>query len=323
MIQSKEEIKMGLFFGGYDKPGAGIDPNAPKKKGFFLYLELVTRKFTKFLQAGFIFSLFSLPLLALVYIISVFVFQRPIYAIQTTALQIMQSNGIPESEIPGQLGTITFSMCSMVSVFFVTMWGSGPLSSGLSYVFRCFTRETPVWVWSDGKDKVKENWKQGLGIMIVDLLFLFFVPLAVSFYYALSTVAGLNLVCTLIIYVLLLAMLIYTMMHPYMYQLMITFECHFKDLFKNALLLALAKLPINLILTAIALACIVLPIAFIGVMGSLAVVVAGLTVGYIVLRYPMEFYAARVIQKTFLNDKSMVVKDPVQVEYEEDEEDAQ
>ena len=309
---------MGLFFGGYDKPGAGVDPNAPKKKGFFLYTELVTRKFTKFLQAGFIFSLFSLPLLALVYIISVFVFQQPIYAIQSTALEIMKANNIPEAEIPGQLGTITFSMCSMVSVFFVTMWGSGPLSAGLAFVFRSFTRETPVWVWSDGKDKVKENWKQGLGVMIVDLIFFILMPVAVSFYYNLGRVLpGMNLVCTLIMYVMLLFMFIYTMMHPYIYQIMITFECHFKDLFKNALILALAKLPVNVILTVIALACIVLPVALGGVMGGMAMVVIGLTFGYIVLRYPMEFYAARVIQKTFLNDKSMVVKDRVAVDYED------
>ena len=312
---------MGLFFGGgYDKPGAGVDPNAPKKKGFFLYMELVTRKFSKFLQAGFLFSLFSLPLLALVYIISVFVFQQPIYAIQTTALEIMHANSVPEAEIPGQLGTITFCICSITSVFFVTMWGSGPLSAGLSFVFRSFTRETPVWVWSDGKDKVRENWKQGLGIMIIDLIFFTLVPLAVSFYYNLGRVlTGMNLVCTLIMYVMLLLMFIYTMMHPYMYQLMITFECHFKDLFKNALILALAKLPVNVLLTAIAIACIVAPAALGGVMGGMVMVMAGLTFGYIVLRYPMEFYAARVIQKTFLNDRSMVVKDRKAVEYEEEE----
>ena len=309
---------MGLFFGGYDKPGAGVDPNAPKKKGFFLYMELVTRKFTKFLQAGFIFSLFSLPLLALIYILAALVFQQPIYSIQTTALQIMQSNGVPESEIPGQLGTITFCMCSMAAVFFVTMWGSGPLSAGLAFVFRSFTRETPVWVWSDGKDKVRENWKQGLGIMIVDLIFFIFVPLSVSFYYNLGKIAAFNLICTLVMYVLILAMVIYTMMHPYMYQIMITFDCHFKDLFKNALILALAKLPINLILTAIGVAFIVIPVAFGGVFGGMGMVVGGLTVGYIVLRYPMEFYAARTIQKTFLNDKSMVIKDAAPVEYEEE-----
>ena len=310
---------MGLFFGGgYDKPGAGVDPNAPKKRGFFLYMELVTRKFGSFIKAGFLYSLCALPLLALIYVLTVFVFSQPIASIQTTALGIMQQNGVPEAEIPGQLGTITFSICSMAAVFFVTMWGAGPLSAGLSFLFRSFTREQPVWVWSDGKDKVRENWKQGLGVLIVDLLFFILVPIAISFYYALGPATGMNFICTLIVYVLILLMFIYTMMHPYIYQLMITFECHFKDLFKNALLLALAKLPVNVLLTAISLFIIVAPAGLGGVMGAMGLVLVGLTFGYIVLRYPMEFYAARVIQKTFLTDKSMVVKDKKAVEYEED-----
>lgn len=309
---------MGLFFGGYDKPGAGVDPNAPKKKGFFLYIELVMRKFGKFLQAGFLFSLISLPILVLVYIISAFVLAQPISAVQNTALSIMQSAGVNEAEIPGQLGTITFSICSMTAVFFVTMWGSGPLSAGLSYIFRCFTREEHVWIVSDGKDKVRENLKQGLGVMAVDFVFLVFIPFAVTFYYNLSKIAGLNFISTLIVYVLLLAALIYTMMHPYIYQIMVTFNCKFRDLFKNALLLTLGKLPINLLLTAIAVALIVLPVAFGGIMGGMVIVVIGLTAGYIVLRYPMEFYAARVIEKTFLNDKSMVQKNTPEIEYEEE-----
>ena len=28
---------MGIFGGGYDKPGKGVDKNEPKKKGFFLF----------------------------------------------------------------------------------------------------------------------------------------------------------------------------------------------------------------------------------------------------------------------------------------------
>ncbi len=310
---------MGLFFGGgYDRPGAGVDPNAPKKRGFFLYMELVTRKFGSFIKAGFLYSLCALPLMALIYVLTVFVFSQPIAAIQTTALNIMRQNGVPEADIPGQLGTITFSICSMTAVFFAVMWGAGPLSAGLSYVFRCFTREQPVWVWSDGKDKVKENMKQGIGVMVVDLLFFIFVPVAISFYYALGSATGMKFICSLIVYVLLVLMFIYTMMHPYIFQLMITFECHFKDLFKNALLLALAKLPVNVILTALSLLIIIAPAALGGVMGAMGLVLIGLTFGYIILRYPMEFYAARVIQKTFLNDRSMVVKDKKPVEYEED-----
>ena len=43
---------MGIFGGGYDKPGKGVDKNEPKKKGFFLFFDIVIRKFTKFLGAN-------------------------------------------------------------------------------------------------------------------------------------------------------------------------------------------------------------------------------------------------------------------------------
>ena len=38
---------MGIFGGGYDKPGKGVDKNEPKKKVFFLFFDIVIRKFTK------------------------------------------------------------------------------------------------------------------------------------------------------------------------------------------------------------------------------------------------------------------------------------
>ena len=31
---------MGIFGGGYDKPGKGVDKNEPKKKGFFLFFDI-------------------------------------------------------------------------------------------------------------------------------------------------------------------------------------------------------------------------------------------------------------------------------------------
>lgn len=37
---------MGLFF-NYDKPGPGMDKNAPKHWGIFLYFELLWRNFGK------------------------------------------------------------------------------------------------------------------------------------------------------------------------------------------------------------------------------------------------------------------------------------
>ena len=42
---------MGIF--GYNmKPGKGVDKNEPKKKGFFLFFDVLIHKFTKFLGAN-------------------------------------------------------------------------------------------------------------------------------------------------------------------------------------------------------------------------------------------------------------------------------
>ena len=97
---------------------------------------------------------------------------------------------------------------------------------------------------------------------------------------------------------------------------MVTFDTKLKDLYKNSLLIMLAHLPICLILTLISVVLLTIPFGLWGVTGSMALVFIGLTIGYAFLRYPMEFYAARIIEKTFLNDKK---KKTAEIEYEEEE----
>lgn len=53
---------MGLF-GGYQNAGPGIDPNAPKKKPFFRFWELLKRNFGKILTVNLIYTLLHIPLL--------------------------------------------------------------------------------------------------------------------------------------------------------------------------------------------------------------------------------------------------------------------
>ena len=52
---------MGLF-GGYQNAGPGIDPNAPKKKPFFRFWELLKRNFGKILTVNLIYTLLHIPL---------------------------------------------------------------------------------------------------------------------------------------------------------------------------------------------------------------------------------------------------------------------
>lgn len=53
---------MGLF-GGYQNAGPGIDPNAPKKKPFFRFWEVMWRNFGKLITLNLIYTLMHAPLL--------------------------------------------------------------------------------------------------------------------------------------------------------------------------------------------------------------------------------------------------------------------
>ena len=96
-------------------------------------------------------------------------------------------------------------------------------------------------------------------------------------------------------YVLFLALLIYTMMHFYIYQLMVTFEYTIGQLYKSALLLSLGKLPMNLLLIVISMG---ITMGLFFVFNPAIVLILLLIVGLCVTRFPMEFYAARVLEKT-------------------------
>lgn len=54
---------MAGFFGlfNYDKPGPGVDKNAPKKKSFVVFFEILGRKFWKLILVNLLYVLFSLP----------------------------------------------------------------------------------------------------------------------------------------------------------------------------------------------------------------------------------------------------------------------
>ena len=52
---------MGLFHQNFDKPGPGISPNAPRKKGAARYFEVLARDFSTFWMAGLLAMISSLP----------------------------------------------------------------------------------------------------------------------------------------------------------------------------------------------------------------------------------------------------------------------
>ena len=69
---------MGLFSRNWDKPGPGVEKDAPQKNAFFKYFELVGRKIWQLVTQNLFFFLVTLPvtitvyMLVYTYLISVF-----------------------------------------------------------------------------------------------------------------------------------------------------------------------------------------------------------------------------------------------------------
>ncbi len=227
---------MGLFTPGYLKPGKGISADEPEKRSFFRFWEIIGEKFSKILGLNIIYVLLSLPFIALMFFIA------PIdYEWITTTLSQLDERTASSIYV---LLRIIFSVC----IF--SLFGSGPASAVYAYVIRCFTTRTPVWVISDGKDVFKENFKQSMLLVLIDIIFVVLVPNSIRFYYSLYAQTQ-NTLFYVAMIVLSVVFIVYTWMHFYIYQLMTTFRLKLRYIFKNALLLTLGSIPVNLIFTAI------------------------------------------------------------------------
>lgn len=308
---------MGLF-NGYLKPGKGVDKNEPKKRGFFLYIDILWQKMSKLVAANCLYSLTSLPWLVLLYFFfGVMLVNTGVTASVTQTIM----SSMPDGDASVIAGNVTVQLQIFLAVSVFVLWGSGPSSAAYAYVNRCFTRSEPVWVASDGWDKFKENLKQSIVVLIIDAAFLFFAIYSVAFYRNLYITQG-NIMWLVLEYFIIIASVIFTMMHSFIYQIMVTFDCSIGAIYKNALLITLAKLPGSILTTAISAAFLFLIFIIINLNPLFAAIIV-LVFGLCFSRYVTDFYAARVIEKNVLkNMKAKKAKAPV-IEYLDEEETAE
>lgn len=265
------------YFNSYYTSGPGIDKNARKKKGFFAFFEVLGAKFFKLIKANILYFLASI----LYMIIAVF-FLAPLVSTGFGLESIL--NNLEDSESAKSI-IYTIFACGLLNYF-----GSGPVSAGYAFVTRCFTRREYTWVWSDGWDKFKENFKNGMLLLITDVIVVFIVMNAADIYSQMAN--GTQPFLLFIKYFLLVIFMVYMMAHIFMYQLMVTYECKFKDIIKTSMIMTIAKLPMCILLMAVT--------------GGILFIMSNLgwftpiilaTIGLSFTRFPLEFYATRVIDK--------------------------
>ncbi len=261
---------MGLF-NFYLKEGPGIDPNTPEKKGIALFFEILWRKFFPLIKANFFYFITSLPFFLILLIFITPMFTNSFVAAENAA---------------DDFGRIFFDLFFSFIIFNII--GSGPSSAAYSYITGCFTKSRPVWVISDGFDKFKENFKHSILLAVIDIAVLIIFAIAINFYRESTASISFYMYFFVIVF-----LIFYMISHTFAYQVMVNFECKFKDVLKNAFILTSAKLPMCVLLSIICVALCLLIFSYLGLLG----IVAYITIGMSITKFPLEFYTSRVIKK--------------------------
>jgi uncharacterized membrane protein YesL len=216
---------MAGFFGFFDytKPGPGVPKDAPPKARVIVFFEVLGRKFWNLVKMNIMFSLFNLPAIAAVFIATFFIFQN--YLVEDPAYDLL-------------LRFVLGSLLLCVPVITV-----GPAQAGYTYILRNYSREEHAFLWWDFKDTALKNFKESMIISVLDFIFVVFFGLALNFYNRLEMNSILPSLATGF---LLMAFVIFLMMHLYIYPMLITFKLTVRQIYKNAFIFALAKFFPNL-----------------------------------------------------------------------------
>lgn len=267
---------MGIF-PNYEKAGAGIDKNAPKKRGIFLYFELIGRYLWKFIKANMLYTAISIPVLMVYHYLFLCVFGT-IYGADAELSLVNHS-------------ALTFTV--LLAIF----WGTGPVSCGFTHLLRGMAREEHIWVSLDFFDKSKESFKHGLVFLIVDLLVFVVSMTSISVYS--SYVESKSNVFIIPMVIIITGLVIYTGMHFFMYELEVTFENKLKEIYKNSLLMTIATFPMLFLIAGII--CLLSYFIF-GILPSAGIIIVGFLFWVGLMRFIIDFYSARYIKRHFLKE---------------------
>lgn len=202
---------MGLFY-NYETSGKGVAKNGPKKKPFFRFWEQFIGKFWKILLINLLFFIFSGMILVLIGAI-----------------------------LTGQYLDIRWMLLSIPFVI-----GFGPASAASMQVMRKFTLEKPIFVFDEFKKAYKENFFQALAVGIFDVLFFGMFIYGAVFY--LQVVENAPTAGNYAMLIVSTAIASYVFMaNFYVYLEIVSLSLPLGKIIKNALLLTVMGIKVNII----------------------------------------------------------------------------
>ena len=226
---------MAGFFGlfNYAKPGKGVSKDEPEKKRFFLFFELLFRKFWKLLLVNLIYTVITFPVLSafVIWIFSAFGVDSSLFANDIT----MYIFSLVVFGIPAPFNYIIIVASAVLM---------GPATAAATYIWRQFARQEHAWVWTDFWERLGSNFRQGLAAGILDILV--WVSFVLYMSLDLSGSSALGQYLFVFRYVAVIIFIIYTVMRFYTYLIMVTFDMSFISILRNSWIFAILGLVRNL-----------------------------------------------------------------------------
>lgn len=177
-------------------------------------------------------------------------------------------------------GTLLITLLLLIPCILIT----GPFTAGVSYVTRNWSRDEHAFIWSDFKDAAKANWKQSLVISGITSVMPLIVYMGWRFYGEMAITTPLMVIPQVLI---LMIGLVWSISVTYMYPLIVTYDLKLKDVIRNALLLAIARLPMSVGIRLLLLVPLALMVAL-GFVFTPAILIMGPFVWYVFIGFSLS-----------------------------------
>jgi len=215
------------------KDNPDLMPDAPKRRGFFLFWELYIRKFWRLVSVNLLYFVFTLPMLVWCqYFLSL------LLGSVDTALSILPGVGY----IAALLSIVPNSV--FVVLLAISVLCYGPVTMGATYIYRNFAREEHAWV-SDFFSRALRNLFQGIVFGLLDIFVV--LSLLLTSIGGVATLGGESLFAagTVVKTLARIGLVLWLMLRQYIYLYAVTFKLNFISILRNCVILMIAGIVNN------------------------------------------------------------------------------
>jgi uncharacterized membrane protein YesL len=327
----------GLF--DYTKEGKGVYPDDPPRGPIPTFFGILGRKFWKICTVNIMYIIFSLPIFALAAFASMYLtgILFPGLNIENLA-KIIEQAGMPLKEgITPEIYAAT-QLAMALFVFAMVLVGlslviAGPTHAGVTYVLRNYSREEHAFVWSDFKEHALKNFKQSLICSLISMAVTVILAINYAFY---NSQDGINDILRVILKTIIVIIAIFwCIIQMYLYPMMVTFQLKIKQLYKNALLFSILRMPLNVLIMILSLVILAVLPAVLLLLGYGASIL-GAVIWYLFLAFGLNllmtnFFVYRALDKYMiqkikaaesLNDEETESSEAVEEQPEDDGQDS-